>query len=593
MDTGRRLIRYLTSHVWRFTAAGVFSVVFAGVTWYTANLLNQFYRSAQNQTWGSLWTIAAVFVVIQIPKGLAAFGQFYLVASATNRIAARIRDEIYEHLHKMSLSFFERNKVGHLMSRVTNDVGLIQNGAASVTEAIAAPIIIISGIARMFWVNWMLALVAVVFAPLMSFVITRIARRMRKLTMALQLRLADVSAVFEETIAGIRVVKSFGMEKHEVRRFAEQNKASLAVALKGARRSAAVAPVTEFVGALAIAAIVLVGGYQVSKGAITFGELAEFAFIAFYVSSHAKAVGRLNVVYQQTMAGVERIFEVLGEQPDLVDAPDAVEFAGVEGRVDFRDVSFSYQTGEQVLSHISFAMEPGKVVALVGPSGAGKSTIADVIPRFYDVTDGAVLVDGHDVRKVTSGSLREHIGIVPQETILFSGTIRDNIAYGKPDASDEEVEQAARAANAHGFIMQLEHGYKTVVGERGVRLSGGERQRIAIARALLKDPRILILDEATSSLDAASERLVQGALEGLMRGRTTLVIAHRLSTITKADRIIVLADGRIVEQGTFDELMGKEGLFAGLYKSQFDLQFAGSAAAPGGSGEGILAESQD
>ncbi|MBI2844128.1 MAG: ABC transporter ATP-binding protein [Armatimonadetes bacterium] len=593
MGSRKRLTAYLATNKWRFIGGAFFSAGVAGINLYTASLLKRFLDATMFSSWHEVCIVAILFAALQIPKGLASFGQHYLLASATNHIAAAIRDDVYSHLHRMSLNFFERNKIGHLMSRMTNDVGLIQNGSGAVLDAVAAPMMVIGGISYMFKINWILALVAVVFAPGMSIVISRITRRMRKLTMTLQFRLADVAAVLEETLAGIRIVKSFGMEKHEVRRFADQNRASLMAALKGARRSAAVTPVTEFVGALAVCAVVLVGGYLVVEKMMTLGDLTAFAFISFHVASSAKAIGRLNVTYHQAMAGVERIFEILDEQPDLSDAPDAIELDEVEGWVEFRDVSFSYQTGEEVLSGISFTMEPGKVVALVGPSGAGKSTIANVIPRFYDVTGGAVLVDGSDVRKVTASSLRRHIGIVPQETVLFSGTIRDNIAYGRPDATDQEIEEAARAANAHDFIAQFEQGYNTIIGERGVRLSGGERQRVSIARAILKDPRILILDEATSSLDSTSERLVQEALEVLMRGRTTLVIAHRLSTITSAHKIIVLAGGKIVEQGSFDELMEREGMFARLYRAQFDVQAFASAAGAGGPGETSLEKSQD
>jgi len=585
----KRLWSYIAENKWRFLGSMFFGALVAAIDLYTAHLLNPFIEAAkggstasQPHAWGEICRIAAIFVLIQIPKGFSNYWMTYLVASATNHIGTRIRNELYSHLQRMSLSYFERNKVGHLMSRMTNDVGLIQNGSAAVVDSIIAPLMIVGGIARMFMINWILAIVAIIFAPGMGWIISKVTRRMRKLTVMLQAKLAEVASVFEETIVGIRIVKSFGMEAQEVKRFVTQSTASLAAALKAAKRNAMVTPIVELVGALAVAVVVLVGGYMVVTGRMTFGSLAEFAMIGFYVSGSAKKVGRLNVVYHQTMAGVERVFEVLDEQPDMVDADDAVSLDHVEGRVEFRDVSFSYQTGEQVLNGISFVIEPGKVVAIVGPSGAGKTTVANVIPRFYDVTSGAVLVDGFDVRKIKTESLRKHITIVPQETILFSGTVRENIAYGKPDATDEEIEQAARAANAHDFITKLEDGYLTVIGERGVRLSGGERQRISIARAILKDPRILILDEATSSLDTNSERLVQDALERLMNGRTTLVIAHRLSTITKADNIIVLGDGKIIEQGTFDELMSREGVFAHLYRAQYDLQSIGGVIANGG-----------
>jgi len=585
LEVRKRLVRYILEYKWQFICSALLGAVVAVSSLAVPYLTGLFFKALVKEDWAQVRIIALLFIGLQLPRGISAYGQFYLVASATNRIATGIREELYAHLQKLSLSFFERSKVGHLMSRMTNDVGLIQNGSHAVTDVIKDPLVVIGGIARMFTINWILALIAVVFVPGMGFLINRVTKKMRKLTMSLQLRLADVTAVMEETIAGIRVVKSFNAEKNEVERFGQYNKASLNAALTGARRNALVNPVTETAGALAVVAIILVGGYLVSMGRIEPHNLFEFGAISFYVASAAKNMGRLNVTYHQTMAGMERILDILNEQPDIIDSPDAKVIDEVEGRVEFRNVSFSYQTGEQVLTDISFVMEPGKAVALVGASGSGKSTIANLIPRFYDVTDGAVLVDGHDVRDVTMESLRKHIGIVPQETILFSGTIRDNIAYGKPDATDEEIEQAARAANAYDFISQLEDGYQTVIGERGVRLSGGERQRISIARAILKDPRILILDEATSSLDATSERLVQDALEKLMQGRTTLVIAHRLSTITKADRIIVMACGKIVEQGAFEYLMRSDGFFARLYHTQFDLQAVNMIVDAGGSSE--------
>lgn len=590
-DIRKRLIAYLASCKLLFIGGAIFGAAVAGMDLYVARLLKFFFDAATDHSWSDVQRVAAIFVLLQLPKGVSVFAQSYLIASATNRIATSMRDEIYSHLQKMSLSFFERNKIGHLMSRMTNDVGLIQNGSGAVIDAITAPLLVIFGIGRMFTINWMLAVVVVLFVPGMSLIISRITRRMRKLTTMLQVKLADVAAVLEETIAGIRVVKSFGAERHEISRFAEQNRASLAAALRGARRNAAVTPVTEMVSSLAVAAIVLVGGYLVVvEKVMTLSTLAEFATIGFFVSSASKKIGRLNVTYHQAMAGLERVFEVLDERPDVIDAQDAVELGEIDGSVEFRNVSFSYQTGEQVLSEVSFTMAPGEAVAVVGPSGAGKSTIANVIPRFYDITGGAVLVDGHDVRCVTMESLRRHIGIVPQETILFSGTIRDNIAYGKPEATDKEVELAARAANAHDFIMQFDDCYDTIIGERGTRLSGGERQRVSIARAILKDPRILILDEATSSLDTTSERLVQEALEVLMHGRTTLVIAHRLSTITKSDKIIVVAEGRIVEQGTFGELISCDGMFARLYRAQGDVQARRALMGTGGSDETLLEE---
>ncbi len=596
-DARKRLVGYVLENKWRFLTGAVLGAIFTGLEYRALTLLKPFFNLAGASgghhalgVWADVVKITLFYMAIQIPKGLAFYFQFYAISSATNRIATTIRNDIYRHLHRMSLTYFERQRIGHLMSRMTNDVGLIQNGASSVIDFLTAPMMVIAGLVQMFIISWRLAIICVVFVPVIGWVIGKITRKMRNLTTTLQLALADVAAVFEETIAGVRIVKSFGMEGHEVRRFRDFNGRSLRAAQKAARRNAAVTPVTELFGSLAVVAIILVGGWQVVHHQLDFGSFAVFGGIGFYVSSNAKKIGRLSVTYHQTMSGVERIFEILDQEPDMPDAPDALELGQIEGLVEFRDVSFSYSTGEEVLSKLSFVIEPGKSVAIVGPSGAGKSTIANIIPRFYEVTGGAVLVDGHDVREVTTASLRRHMAIVPQETILFSGTLRDNIAYGRPDASDEEIVAAAKAANAHDFVTAFEDGYQTIIGERGARLSGGERQRISIARAILKDPRILILDEATSSLDATSERLVQQALDKLMQGRSTLVIAHRLSTITKVDEIIVLARGEIVERGDFKTLLAKDGVFARLYRSQYDVQ-AVAATAGASSSETALEES--
>ena len=514
------------------------------------------------------WVVASV-VPLYLVKGFFTYGQTYFIAGSMYGLAARLRKAIYAHIQRMPLSFFERNKTGQLMSTVMNDVTLIQTGTASVVDVISGPVTMLGGIAAMFWVSTPLSIVALPFLAGMGVAVDRIAKRQRALQSAVQARLADVSQVFEETVVGIRVVKSFGREDHEIGRFAERNDQNYRAAMRVVKRSALITPYIELIGAAAIAGALFIAGVKLKMDIPT---ILMFLMFANNVTDSAKHLGRLNVVYQQTMAGVERIFEVMDETPDMVEKPDAVILPAGQGNVEFDHVSFGYGKGERALNDVTFTMAPGEVVAIVGQSGAGKTTIANLIPRFYDVTEGAVRVDGVDVRDVTLDSLRQRIAIVPQETMLFSGTVRENIAYGKLDANDREIEQAARAANADEFVRGFEDGYDTVLGERGTRLSGGERQRIAIARAILKDPRILILDEATSSLDTKSEALVQAALEELMRSRTTLVIAHRLSTITRADKILVLSSGRIVESGTFRELLSRGGAFAKLYEAQFQLQ---------------------
>jgi ATP-binding cassette, subfamily B, bacterial MsbA len=523
--------------------------------------------------------IASMLVLITIPKGILTYINAYLVASVTNRVGTDVRSEMYAHVQKLPLRFFHRSKTGHLMSLMSYDVGLIQNSSLIITQAIDGPAMIISGLAWMFVVSWQLAMMIIVISPLMGFAIDRLSKRIRSLTTTQQIKLADVSATIEETVRGVRIIKSFGMEEQEVKRFNRVNTNSLIAALRAARRSSLVVPSIDIMGSVAVAVIVFAGGGMVARGAIGFPTLVMFGMLAFYVSGAVKQFGRLNVTYQQTLAGAMRIFDLLDTKSDMFDDPDGVVLNDVRGQVELRDVCFEYDRDEQVLDHVSFAISPGEVVAIVGPSGAGKSTIADLIPRFYDVTGGEVLVEGHDVRNIKLASLRDQIAMVPQETILFSGTIGENIAYGRPGADQEEIIEAARAANAHDFITQCPNGYDTVLGEAGVGLSGGQRQRISIARALLKNPRILILDEATSSLDAASEGVVQEALDRLMKGRSTLVIAHRLSTVKNADRILVMDQGRVTESGSFDRLVKSDGMFAQLYKTQFRSQEASDVRA--------------
>ncbi len=408
----------------------------------------------------------------------------------------------------------------------------------------------------------------IVFVPLMAAGIDRLTKKIRGLTTATQGKLADVNANIDESVRGVRIVKSFGMEDQETKRFAQVNSASLSAAQRAARRQSFVIPAIDVMGSVATAFVILIGGLMVVKGSISFPDLGKFGMLLFYVAGAAKSFGRLNVTYQQTMSGAERIFELLDTISDLTEDPNGVVLEDVQGRVEFDKVGFEYNAGEVVLREVSFTIDPGEVVAIVGPSGAGKSTCADLIGRFYDVTSGRVLVEGHDVRHIRTASLREHIAMVPQETILFSGTIADNIAYGQPGADMSEITEVAKAANAHEFIEDMPNSYNTRLGEGGVGLSGGQRQRVSIARALLKNPKILILDEATSSLDAASEGVVQEALDRLMKGRSTLVIAHRLSSVTGANRILVIDRGRIVESGSFDELIAAAGLFSQLYKTQ-------------------------
>ncbi len=591
MDVRRRLLKYVLVYKARLFAAVLCSLISAACVRALGVVINWFATVASGKDVLNLppveiglrygifepphaktaliLIVAFLAVLVHVPKALFSYANNYLTASVTNRIGADVRRAVYDHLQTLPLSFFHRNKTGDIIARITYDVGLITNASQVVTQAIDAPVLIVVGLAGLFAISWKLAALTLIFVPLMGMLIDRLSKKIRRLTTDTQEKLAELNTVVEESIRGIRVVKAFSMEQHEMTRFARVNAEALRAALRAARRAAAVIPTVEFMGGLSGAMLLLFAGLMVVNGEIRIGKLFEFTYLAFIVASAGKQFGKINVLYQQTMAGAERIFHLLDAKSDLVEKPDAIELRDVRGHVEFREVHFQYSDGEPILRGVSFKIEPGEVIALVGPSGAGKSTVADLIPRFYDPTSGQVLVEGCDVRDVKIASLRAHIGIVPQETILFSGTIAENIAYGRPGADLLDIIEAAKAANAHDFIQAMPNGYDTRLGEGGSGLSGGEKQRIAIARALLKNPRILILDEATSSLDAASEVVVQEALERLMRGRTTLVIAHRLSTVTSADRIMVMDRGQILEVGSFNELLASGGLFARMYKIQF------------------------
>ncbi|HZO90766.1 MAG TPA: ABC transporter ATP-binding protein [Chthonomonadaceae bacterium] len=601
MDTQRRLLSYLKPHVGTLglglvCTAGT-ALITAGVGW----LIQRAIDAMGDGRVGHLNFLCAAVLLVFVIKGIFSFGQSYLLSLVANRIATRMRDEIYAHLHTLSLSFFNRRRTGAIMSTLTNDVPVIQNAAMAVRDVVAAPITILVSLSALFWVSWRLALVSLIFIPFMAAVIARIGRRIRTISGVVQGKLADVTTIIEETVAGVRIIKSFAAEDHEISRFSAENHRTLHAVLKAARRSAQLRPLIEFIGAFGIALVLFLGGnyvantnryqqeqqtawikahpgvsdvpapsaFPVPPGGMTQGELIAFLYLLNAVARAAGDVGGIATLRAQALAAARRIFEeVLDVESEVKEKPDALPMPPLQGHICFENVWFRYSPdGPDVLKGITFEVRPGEVVALVGRSGTGKSTLVDLIPRFYDPTQGRITIDGIDIREVKLETLRRQIGIVPQETWLFAGTLRDNIAYGNRDATDEQIQNAAASANAY-FIEGMEKKFDTLVGERGIRLSGGERQRIAIARAILMNPRLLILDEATSSLDASSEALVQEALDELMKGRTTIVIAHRLSTIINADRILAMQDGRIVEMGSHHELMAAGGYYAQLYETQ-------------------------
>jgi len=495
------------------------------------------------------------------------YGRGYLLSYTGTRIVSDLRVRLYSHLQELSLSFYDERRTGEIMSRVTADTTLVQtvitNNLLSLVQQVFT---LVAVVAIILVTDWRLALVALAVAPLLVVMGALVGRRTRALSRQAQEQLAEASTVLEETLSAVRVVKAFGRETYEQGRYAGAVGRSFRISVAAARLSSLFEAVMTSAGFGAVAVVLWFGGHEVLAHRLTPGGLISFLFYLVMLIGPLQSLASLYNEFQQALGGATRIFELLDTRPDVVDAPGADALPPARGLLEVRDLSFAYSAdGPTVLDRVSLTAAPGQTVALVGPSGAGKTTLVSLLPRFYDPTSGRILVDGHDIAGVTLQSLRAVMAVVPQEPTLFGGTVRENIAYGREGATDAAVERAARVANAHEFITALPHGYDAIVGERGVKLSGGQRQRIAIARAILKDPRVLILDEATSALDNRSEGVVQEALERLMVGRTTIVIAHRLTTVERADKIVVLDAGRVVEEGAHGELLARGGLYQRLY----------------------------
>jgi len=515
-----------------------------------------------------LMQMAIGILVLFILKGIFGFFQSYFMSDIGQRVVRDIRLRLYAKLQSLSLDYFIYKRGGELISRITNDVKLVENAVSyGSTDLIYQSLQVVLFTFLIFFIHARLALIAIILLPLISWPIIRVGKALRKLSRRSQEKMADINSLLYETIIGTRIVKAFNMENYEINKFNLDNRDYYKISMKSIKRMLLLNPFTEFLGALAGILVFVWGGKEVIAGKLSFGVFGLFLGSLLSLIRPFKKLSSVNSLNQQAVAASIRIYEVLDTSPTVQEKPRAFELATFKNSVFFEDIWFSY-ADQEILKGINLEVKRSQILAIVGPSGAGKTTLLDLIPRFYDPQKGRILIDGRDIKEVSLKSLRQFIGIVTQETILFNDTINANIAYGKLGASQKEIEQAAIQAYAHDFIQNLPLGYDTLIGDRGMKLSGGERQRIAIARALLKNPPILILDEATSQLDSESERLVQEVLDRLIQGRTVFIIAHRLSTTRAAHRIVVLDKGRIIEQGSHNELISKEGIYKRLYQLQ-------------------------
>lgn len=571
----RRLLQFVRPYRRHMIYAVLGIVIAAGLGLVFPRILGNLVDSAlaegNNGDTSKLDRLALTLIAVFAVQAVFTAVRVYYLSVVGEGVVADLRTAVYRHLMTLSVRFFDSRKTGEITSRLTSDVAVVQaTVSVAVAQAIAQIVTLGGGVTLMFITSVNLTLYVLAFVPIAIVTATWFGRRLRRISTGFQDQVADANAAAEESISAVRVVKWFSAESFQVQRYSDAVGRSFAIALKRAKIRAMFTPIVTFVAFATLAVILWLGGRRVLDGSLSVGDLVSFLV---YTLTVASAIGTFSGLYgqlQEALGSTQRIFELLDERNDLEQASGATRLPRIQGNVRFDNVSFRYSDRDvEVLSGLDLDVRSGEVLAIVGPSGAGKTTLVQLLPRFYDPSGGSVSIDGHDVREVNLADLRSHMAAVPQEVQLFSGTITENLRVGDPKASADDLIEAATAANAHDFIASFPDGYETIVGERGVKLSGGQRQRIAIARALLKDPRILILDEATSSLDSESEALVQEALDGLMKGRTTFVIAHRLSTVRNADRIIVLDGGSVVEQGTHEELIAAGGLYADLAALQF------------------------
>ncbi len=567
-----RLLKFIKPYRWTlaggFLCSAMVALLTAAYAWLVRPVLDDVFIRKD----GFMLTILPVtIIVVALFKGLFHYGQAYLVRYVGSRIIADIRKDLYHHIVLLPIGFHAKNATGKLMSRVINDVGLMQTAVSTVVKDLfqqSLTMIALTGV--IFYQNWRLALMASLAIPFATYPLIRVGRRLRKVARAGQEKIGDLTSVLQETFAGIRVVKAFGREDFETERFNKKNMNYFKNVMRATSVSEITGPMMETFGSIGAAGIIWYGGYQVITDQMTPGTFFSFMAASMMMYAPLKGLSSANNVLQQALAAAERIFSILDQKNERQLDTGRRLVPGLHGEIEFREVSFQYDgIRSAALSNISLKAKPGEVIALVGSSGAGKTTLVNMIPRFYEPQGGTILIDGIPIQEINLDSLRSQIGIVSQEVVLFDDTVRWNIAYGLDHVSDEEVVRAAEAAYAHLFIGKMPKGYDTVLEKGGANLSGGERQRLAIARALLKNPPILVLDEATSALDAESEFIVQKALVNLMKNRTTFVIAHRLSTVQRATCILVVDQGRIVEMGRHEDLMQRDGPYRKVYQMQF------------------------
>ena len=570
MEMFKRLVFLAKPYYVRFIVAALCMVIVGATTAAQAKLVQPILDDIfMGKNYDALKWLPLAIMGVFFAKGAANYFQTILMNYIGLRIVANLRNRLYDQIQRQSLSFFTQHPTGLLMSRVTNDVNSMQSAASeAITSLIRDSFSIVFLVALIFYTDWKLAFLAMIVFPATIYPISRFGRMMRKVTTSSQETMGTLSSLLQETIAGTRIVKAFCMEKYESERFAEENERLFKLNMKSVSVSALSHPVMEFLGSIGIAAVIYYGGYNVMQGHSTVGTFTSFLAAALLLYEPVKRLTNINNTINQGIAGAERVFSIIDRVPEIQEKQGALELPSIRGDIRLEHVDFAYET-TPVLKDINLSIKSGEVIAFVGMSGGGKTSLVNLIPRFYDVNAGRIAIDGRDIRDVTLKSLRSQIAIVTQQTILFNDSVRNNIAYGDIERTEEDIQNAAKAANAHDFIVKLPQGYDSNIGELGTKLSGGEKQRISIARALLKNAPILILDEATSSLDTEAEIEVQEALDNLMKGRTTLVIAHRLSTIRNADRIIALVNGKIVEEGNHDTLMAKKGEYYRLYNLQF------------------------